>query len=372
MKIPFVDLGIQYKQLKPQIISRLDKICKKGHFILGEEVKQFEQEFAAYCRTKYAIGLNSGTDALFLSLISLGISRADEVIVPAFTFIAPALAVSHAQAKPVFVDIDEQTFNIDVSLIERAITKRTRAIIVVHLFGHPVDMAPIIRIAHKYGLKIIEDAAQAHGAEYKISTNTVKRIGSIGDVGCFSFYPTKNLGGFGDGGMIVMNSKRLFKHLLMLRDSGRSTHYKHIIKGYNSRLDNLQAAVLRLKLKSLDKCNQMRRENALVYTELLQGNPNLVCPYEASYAKHIYHVYAVRVKKNRDSLRQYLTKNNIGTLIHYPIPLHLQRAYRELGYKHGDFPVSEKISGQIISLPMHPFLKHNQMKYISQKISHFL
>ncbi|MFH1578396.1 MAG: DegT/DnrJ/EryC1/StrS family aminotransferase [Candidatus Omnitrophota bacterium] len=371
MRIPFVDLGLQYKQVKPQFLRHVDKLCKKGNFILGSEVSEFEREFADYCATKYAVGLNSGTDALFLSLLSLGIGKGDEVIIPAFTFIASALAVSYTQAKPVLVDIDPKTYNIDVSKIEKAITRRTRAIIPVHLFGQSTDMGPILRIAAKYGLRIIEDAAQAHGAVYKRTTQSAKRktqkVGSIGDIGCFSFYPTKNLGGFGDGGMAVTNDKKILARLRILRDNGRTSRYAHAIIGYNSRLDALQAAILRLKLRHLDKWNQMRRRNAKIYTNFLLGKNGISCPYEAPYARHIYHVYALQIK-NRDRVRTRLKTKGIDTLIHYPIPVHLQMAYRGLGYKRGNFPVSERIARRIISLPMHPFLKPREIEYVARQI----
>jgi dTDP-4-amino-4,6-dideoxygalactose transaminase len=375
MRVPFIDLGAQYREIKSQALPRLDKLCKQGSFILGEELERFELKFSDYCQTKYAIGLNSGTDALFLGLLSLGIGRGDEVIIPTFTFIATALAVSHTQARPVFVDIDEKTYGIDVEQIKKSITKKTRAIIPVHLFGQPANMAPILKIADKYGLWVVEDCAQAHGSQYRRKTNnrnlSTQRVGSIGDLGCFSFYPTKNLGGFGDGGIVVTNNKKIFSRLRMLRDSGRVSHCVHTIKGYNSRLDTLQAVILSLKLKYLDKWNQMRRKNARIYTDLLKGNPNLVCPSEAPYARHVYHIYALQVKP-RDRVLEYLRKKGICALIHYPIPLHLQKVYKDLGYKRGDFPVAEKISRQIISLPMHPYLKHQEIEYVAGNISQFL
>ena len=372
MQIPFVDLGTQYRQIKSQALRRLDKLCKQGNFILGEEVRRLEQEFADYCGTKYAVGLNSGSDALFLGLLSLDIGRNDEVIVPAFTFIATALAVSHTQARPVFVDIDEKTYNIDVNRIEKAITKKTRAIIPVHLFGQTADMDSILKIADKYGLRVVEDAAQAHGAEYLSPQSIVhspqsKRVGAIGDIGCFSFYPTKNLGGFGDGGIAVTNDRRIYNRLRMLRDSGRASHNVHILKGYNSRLDTVQAVILRLKLRHLDKWNRMRRRNARIYTELLKGKSGIVCPYEAPYARSVYHIYALQIK-NRDRVISRLQEKGIGARIHYPIPLHLQKVYRDSGYRRGDFPVAEKISRRIISLPMHPFLKHSEIEYVAGKI----
>ncbi len=373
MNIPFVDLKPQYNQIKSESTQRIAQLLARGDFILGKEVGKFEQEFADYCQVKYAVGLNSGTDALSLSLLTLGVNKGDEVLVPAFTFIATALAVSCAQAMPVFVDVDEKTYNIDVNCIKKAITKKTRAIMPVHIFGQSADMGPIRKIADKYGLKVIEDAAQAHGAVYRDSTRTgsrAKRVGSLGDVACFSFYPTKNLGAFGDGGMVVTNNKKAFSYLRMLRNVGRSSHNIYPVKGYNSRLDTIQAVVLRLKLQHLDKWNQMRRVNAKIYTELLQNNPHITCPYEAAYAKHIYHLYALQVKK-RDALFAYLHKNGVGASIYYPIPLHLQKAYKDLGYKKGDFPVAEKITKRIISLPMHPFLKRHQIQYVSKKVLQF-
>jgi len=375
MEVPFVDLGVQYKQIKSQVIRRFDKFCQQGNFILGEEVGKFEQEFADYCGTRFAVGLNSGTDALFLGLLSLGFGRDDEVIVPAFTFIATALAVSHTQAKPVFVDIDEDTYNIDVNQIKKAITRKTRAIIPVHLFGQPADMEAIIKIAVRYGLKVVEDAAQAHGAEYLSPQSIVhspqkRKVGSIGDIGCFSFYPTKNLGGFGDGGMLVTSNERVYRQMRMLRDSGRASHYTHVIRGYNSRLDTLQAIILRQKLKYLDKWNRLRRRNAKIYTGLLKDNPYVICPHEAAYARHVYHVYALQVRK-RDGLLAFLRKRGIAALVHYPKPVHLQKAYKDLGYKQGDFPVAESIARRIISLPMHPYLSRRQIEYVAGKILQF-
>jgi dTDP-4-amino-4,6-dideoxygalactose transaminase len=375
MRVPFVDLGAQYRQIKSQAFRRLDNLCKKGNFILGEEVGRFEQEFADYCGTRFAVGLNSGTDALFLGLLSLGLGRDDEVIVPAFTFIATALAVSHTQAKPVFVDVNEDTYNIDVSQIKRAITRKTRAIIPVHLFGQSADMGPIIKVADRYGLKVVEDAAQAHGAEYirtkHSARGTAQKVGSIGDIGCFSFYPTKNLGGFGDGGMLVTNNERVYRQLRMLRDSGRASHYTHAIRGYNSRLDTLQAIVLRQKLRYLDKWNRLRRRNAKIYTSLLKGNPYVVCPYEAAYARHVYHIYALQVRR-RDGLLAYLRKRGITALVHYPKPVHLQKAYKDLGYKRKDFLVAESIARRIISLPMHPYLSYREIKFVVKNILQFL
>jgi len=369
MRVGFVDLTSQYKQIRKDALGKIDQICKKSNFILGDELVSFEHEFAVYCKTKYAIGLNSGTDALFLALLSLGVGKGDEVIVPAFSFISTALAVSYTQAKPVFVDIDQNTYNIDASQVSKAITKRTRAIIPVHLFGQSADMKPIMNIALKYGLKVIEDAAQAHGAEYSIGRNKLK-VGAIADAGCFSFYPTKNLSCFGDGGLVVTNNKKVYQKLHMLRDAGRSSHDLHAIKGYNSRLDTLQAAVLRLKLKHLEKWNNARRKNAALYTNLLKNNADIVCPHTAPYAKHVYHVYALNTR-HRDKLRSYLKKNKIASMIHYPRPIHLQKAYKDLGYRRGDLPVTEETCRRIISLPMHPFLKRQEIHYVAGKILKF-
>lgn len=366
MKIPLIDLNAQYQEIKSQIRLEIDDTLKRGDFILGEKVNLFEERFARYCNVKYAAGVASGTDALFLSLLSLGIGASDEVIAPVFTYIATASAVSYTGAKPVFVDIDEETYNIDVKRIEKAITKRTKAIIPVHLYGQPADMQPILRIARKYNLKVIEDTAQAHGAVYKNL-----KVGSIGDIGCFSFYPSKNLGGFGDGGLITTDSRKIYDLLLKLRNCGRKTKYIHVIKGYNSRLDTIQAAILNVKLKYLDIWNNMRRKNAKIYSRLLEDVKGIILPVEKSNAKHVYHIYAVRVK-NRNSVVNGLKTKGISTLVHYPLPLHLQPAYADLGYKRGDFPIAEKVSKEIISLPMYPHLKKPQIEYVAKALKELL
>lgn len=375
MKISLLDLSQQYREIKKDLDIVLRGIMLYGDFILGEEVKLFEQDFAKYCNRKFAIGVNSGTDALFLGLLSLGIKRGDEVIVPAFTYIATSLAVSYTGATPVFVDIYENTYNIDVNKIKKAITKKTKAIIPVHLYGQPADMKIILDLAKNYNLKVVEDAAQAHGAIYKVKSPCVSgrqekskvknaKVGSLGDIGCFSFYPTKNLGAFGDGGMVVTDNENVYKRLLMLRDYGRQSKYEHVILGYNSRLDTLQAAILRIKLRYLDKWNTMRRKNARIYTNRLNKIQDIILPYEADYGKHVYHIYAIRVK-NRDKVMKDLNKNGIGVLIHYPIPIHLQKVYKTLGHKNGDFPVAERITKEVISLPMYPYLKETQIKFIT-------
>ena len=372
MKVPFLDLHAQYKEIEKEVQVSFKRILEKSDFILGEDEKLFEQGFAGYCGRKFGIGVNSGTDALILSLLSLGIGPGDEVIVPVFTFIATASSVSLTGARPVFIDVEEKTLNIDINRIERAVTKRTKAIIPVHLFGQPADMVPILKIARKYNLKVIEDAAQAHGADYSGGRVwgvgcRVKKAGSMGDIGCFSFYPTKNLGGCGDGGMVVLDDERLYKKLLMLRDNGRKSKYEHTIIGYNSRLDTLQAAILKSKLRHLDTWNNLRRNNAKVYNGLLKNVKGVITPYQAPYAGHVYHIYAIRVK-NRESMVTHLKKQGVGVMVHYPIPLHLQKAYKSQVYKKGDFPAAERIAREILSLPMHPFLKHSQIEYVVSQI----
>jgi dTDP-4-amino-4,6-dideoxygalactose transaminase len=363
MKVPFLDLKKQQKQIEAEIEQAIKKVEKRSDFILGEDVGSFEREFAAYCGTSLAVGVNSGTDALFLSLVAMGIGPGDEVIVPDFTFIATANAVSYTGAKPVFADIDGKTYNIDPQKIRKAITRRTKAIIPVHLFGQCADMGPVMSIAGKYGLKVIEDACQAHGALYKPRAG---KAGSIGDAGCFSFYPTKNLGGFGDGGLVVTDNLKLYDKLKVLRDCGRNpkSRYEHSTVGYNSRLDTVQAAVLRVKLKYLDQWNRMRRYNAGLYDKLLAGELNIIKPRVAEYSEHVYHIYAVRVK-NRDDLAELLRAKGIGAMVNYPIPLHRQPAYKGLGYRKGDFPVAEKVCREIISLPMHPLLAKEEIKYVA-------
>lgn len=362
MRVDFVDLNAQYRESKSEIDKGLQAVFRKGNFILGEEEKKFEEVFARYCGCKFGVGVNSGTDALFLGLLSLGIGKGDEVIVPAFTFIATALAVSYTGAKVVFVDIDEDTYNIDVKEIEKVITKRTKAIIPVHLYGQPADMDEILSLAKKYNLKIIEDAAQAHGAKYKD-----RRVGAMGDMGCFSFYPTKNLGAFGDGGMVVTNNPDIYQKLLILRDCGRIDRYAHVVKGYNSRLDTVQAVILNAKLKHLDKWNKLRQKNARIYSKILGGHKGIIPPKAKKDRTHVYHIYGLRIK-NRDRIYERLRRNGIGALIHYPIPLHLQKAYSDLGYKKGDFPIAEKVAEEIISLPMHPFLRQTEIDLVTNQI----
>jgi len=368
MKIPFLDLSQQYKAIRKDVGSRLSETMKRSDYILGQEEKLFESEFAGFCESKFAVGVNSGTDALFLALLSLGIGPGDEVIVPVFTFIASAFAVSFTGAKPVFVDIDERTFNMDIGKLEAAITKNTKAIMPVHLFGQSSDMQPILTLAQKYNLKVVEDCAQSHGAKYKSSNNKWQITGSLGDVGCFSFYPTKNLGAFGDAGMIVTSNEKIYETLLMLRDCGRkSKRYEHLMIGYNSRLDTMQAAILRLKLKHLDAWNEQRRHSALIYKNELSVINGIILPFEPDFAYHVYHCFAIRIN-NRDKIIDNLAKEGIGSAVFYRIPLHLQKAYSGLGYKQGDFPVAEQVAQEILSLPMYPYLKDKQVKFVCRLI----
>jgi len=362
MKIKFSDLGAQHRELSKEINQGINKVIARSDFILGQDLRLFEKEFARFCHTDYAVGVSSGTAALFLSLLSLGIGKNDEVIVPDFTYIATSLAVSYTGARPVFVDIDEHTYNIDVVKIKEAITKKTKAIIPVHLFGQPANMPEILKIAKEYSLKVIEDSAQAHGASIKMN-NRWQIVGGLSDIGCFSFYPSKNLGALGDGGMIVTNDEKIYKKLLMLRDYGRLSKYEHAIIGYNSRLDTLQAAILKVKLKKLNVWNNLRRKSAHRYDKLLQDIDGVITPYVSRAVKHVYHIYAIRTKK-RDELCQRLQAKDIGVVIHYPIPLHLQKAYKDLGYRKGDFPNSEHLAQEVISLPMYPHLKESQIKFV--------
>ena len=361
--IPFVDLKAQYDSIKDEIDEAIQNVLNNTSFIMGEELKKFEVEFARFCDVKYAIGVANGSDALILALRACEIGEGDEVITVPHTFISTAEAISNVGGKVVFVDINPKTYTIDVSKIKEKINEKTKAIIPVHLYGQPTDMDPIMELARKYNLKVIEDAAQAHGAEYK-----GKKVGSIGDVSCFSFYPGKNLGAYGDAGIVVTDNEEIAEKVKLLRNHGRITKkYEHEIEGYSSRLDNLQAAILRVKLRHLNKWNESRRENAQKYNELLNNIGGIITPYEAEYAKHVYHLYVIRTE-NRDKLREELKSKGMATGIHYPIPLHLQPAYNYLGYKRGDFPVTEKTSQEILSLPMFAELSGNQIGEIVQLI----
>jgi dTDP-4-amino-4,6-dideoxygalactose transaminase len=334
-------------------------------FAGGPFVAKFEQEFAKFCDCKHAVGVGNGTDALWLSLIALGIKPGDEVITVPNTFIATAEAISFAGAKPVFVDILEETNNMNPALIEAAITKKTKAIIPVHLFGQPADMDPIMTIAKKHGLFVIEDACQAHGAEYK-----GKKAGSIGNTGAFSFYPGKNLGAYGEAGAVVTNDDAIVEKMRMFRDHGQAKKYYHGMIGWNARMDGIQGAVLHVKLKYLQGWNDSRRKNAQKYSELLSAVKDVMPPRQAEYAKHIYHIYAIRIKQ-REKLMAHLTAKGIACGIHYPIPLHLQDAYRFLNLGVGSFPIAEKCAAEYLSLPMYPELTSEQINYVAKEIKEF-
>jgi dTDP-4-amino-4,6-dideoxygalactose transaminase len=367
MKIPMLDLTEQYQNLKGEIGQAIEEVMSSAKFILGENVKKLEQDVAKYSNVKHGIGVANGSDALHISLLACGIGPGDEVIAPAFTFFATAGAIARAGAKPVFVDIDPKTYNIDPAKIEAAITKSTKAIIPVHLYGQMADMDPIVEIAKKYNLYIIEDAAQAIGAKYKGKT-----VGELGTTACYSFFPTKNLGAYGDGGMIVTNDDEIAEKMRVIRVHGSKPKYYHHVLGYNSRLDELQAAILNVKFPHLDEWNQLRREKAETYTQLLkeQVGDYVVTPYVEDHNYHIFHQYTIRVPK-RDELQQFLKGNGIATMVYYPKPLHLQPVFKDFGYQPGDLPETEKASEEAISLPMFPELKLEQQVYVVEKIKEF-
>lgn len=364
MSIPLVDLKAQYRAIRPEIDVAMQRVVDNTAFILGKEVETFESAYAKFCQVKHCVGMDSGTAALHLALIICGVKPGDEVITTTHTFVATAEVVSVIGAKPVLVDVDPRTYNIDPNVVERAITPRTRAIIPVHLYGQPAEMDPILEIARKHNLRVIEDAAQAHGAEYR-----GRRAGTMGDVACFSFYPGKNLGAYGDAGALVTNDAELAERARMLRNHGRVSKYEHQIVGYGYRLDALQAAILGAKLPHLDAWNARRREIADYYTELLT-NTDLVTPYCPPHITPIYHIYAV-LSKHRDALQKHLKARGIETIIHYPIPLHLQPVYQSLGYKRGDFPIAERVADEELSLPMYPELTDGQVQQIVDAVREF-
>ena len=359
--VPFVDLAAQYAAIEADVDEASRRVLRTTDYILGREVDLFEEEFAAYCDSRYAVGLDSGTSALELALRAFEIGPGDEVITVANTFIATALAISYTGATPVLVDADPETANIDVTRIEAAITERTKAIIPVHLYGQPADMGPILALARRRGLVVIEDACQAHGARYKGA-----RVGSLGDAAAFSFYPAKNLGAFGDGGAVTTNDERVADALRMLRNYGQREKYRHLLRGFNRRLDTLQAAVLRVKLRHLDDWNAARRRHAKLYTRLLAGS-GVATPIVAEYARSVWHLYVVQTE-DRAGLKAHLDARGIATGIHYPIPVHLQPAYADLGHAPGDFPVSERQAGQILSLPMYAELTPAMVEFVADAI----
>ena len=362
MKIPFLDLASHHAPLRGQINAAIEEVIDSGAFAGGPFVARFEEDFAAYCRCRHAIGVGSGTDALWLALLASGVGPGDEVITVPNTFMATAEAITYCGAKPVFVDVDERTHTMDPAGIEEAITSRTKAVIPVHLFGQPADMDPILRSAHARGLVVIEDAAQAHGAEYK-----GRRAGSIGDAGCFSFYPGKNLGAFGEAGAVVTDNQELQEKIRILRDHGQVHKYHHAMVGWNARMDGIQAAVLGVKLRHLDKGNELRRSHAAQYDQALAGIEELVTPSEAGYARHVYHIYAIRVRE-RDEIIEMLAEMGVACGIHYPVPIHLQKAYQSLDYEAGAFPIAERAARQLISLPMFPELTPAQVEAAAEGV----
>jgi dTDP-4-amino-4,6-dideoxygalactose transaminase len=359
MKVPFLDLAAHHRPFAAAFRKKLDELVKSSEFILGREGEAFEKEFAATLGVRHALGVSNGTDALRLACEAIELKPGDEVIVPAFTFVATALGVTFSGARPRFVDVSEDTFNLDPEKVERAITPRTRAILPVHLFGHPVDMDSLLDIARRRGLRVIEDAAQAHGAVWKD-----RRVGGLGDIGCFSFYPTKNLGALGDGGMVVTNDDGLAQRLRMLRNLGQRERYVHEILGCNNRLDNLQAAFLRLKLKNLDGFNQRRKAAAACYDRELQGSECIV-PRVRAGCDHVYHIYSI-LHPRREILRKRLQAAGIASGVYYPTPLPYQECYRSLGHKRGDFPVSERLSGRILALPIYPEITAAQIRAVAR------
>lgn len=362
--IPFSDLKLQYQSMKEEIDAGVERVLSSGWFILGEEVRAFEEEFATYIGVPHAVGVGSGTDALYLGLLACGAGPGDEVITVSHTAVATVAAIELTGARPVFVDIDPLSYTMDASLLEEKITSATKVIVPVHLYGQVADMKPIMETARRHGLKVVEDAAQAHGAEYEGS-----KAGSMGDVGCFSFYPTKNLGAYGDGGMVVTSDPAVAERVSLIREYGWRERYVSSLKGTNSRLDELQAAILRAKLRRLEEWNDRRREHAALYDRLLRG-AGVVTPSEMEYGKHCYYLYVIR-SEHRDELQMFLRGKGVGALVHYPIPVHLQGAYHDLGLGDGALPVTELCAGEVLSLPVAPELTKQQIETVCGLIAEF-
>ncbi len=361
MKVPFLDLKSHHAPLRAELNRAIAEVIDSSAFAGGPFVAKFEGEFAAFCETRHAVGLGNGTDALWLALLALGVGPGDEVITVPSTFMATAEAITYCGARPVFVDIDERTYTMDPEGLAGAVTSKTKAIIPVHLFGQPADLDPILKFARERGLPVIEDAAQAHDAEYK-----GRKAGSIADVGCFSFYPGKNLGALGEAGAVVTNDAELAEKIRVLRDHGQSRKYHHTMVGWNCRMDGIQGAALSVKLRHLSKGNERRRQIAAQYTEAFR-DCDVVTPWEADYAKHVFHIYALRFAE-RDAALQSLESAGVTCGIHYPIPVHLQEAYRHLGYRRGAFEISEKTSAEFLSLPMFPELTDAQIAHVIEAV----
>jgi dTDP-4-amino-4,6-dideoxygalactose transaminase len=364
LAVPYLDLPAQMRALRPEIDAAIARALDNCSFCLGPDTAQFEKDFARFCGAEHGIGFNSGTSALHVALILLGVGPGDEVITTPSTFVATSWAISYVGARPVYVDIDDKTFNLDPGLVERAITPRTKALLPVHLYGHPADMDPLLEICRRRNLPLIEDAAQAHGAKYK-----GKKVGTFGVLSEFSFYPGKNLGAYGEGGALVTNDAALAARARALRDHGSTRRYYHDEIGFNYRMEGIQAAVLRVKLPHLENWTRDRRRVAHRYHQVLAETP-LLLPREAPYAQSAWHLYVVRHPR-RDALKQYLEANHVGCALHYPLPLHLQKAYAHLGYKPGDFPVAEKAADECLSLPIYPELTEAQIQRVAEVIQEF-
>lgn len=362
MTVPFLDLQARHASFREEFLDAIAEVVDSGCFSGGPFVERFETDFARYCGTRHAIGLGSGTEALWLTLVAMGIGPGDEVVTVPMTFAATVEAICLAGARPVFVDIDERTYTMDPAALERVVTPRTKAVMPVHLFGQAAEMEPILEIAGEHGLRVIEDAAQAHGAEYR-----GKKVGALGDVGCFSFYPAKNLGAFGEGGAVTTDDDALAQKLRLLRNHGQYRKNHHSIVGWNSRLDSIQAAVLSVKLRRLDQDNRKRCDHASRYHRELSDLPDLITPARADDGRHVYHIYAVQARERAELIRIF-EKRQIGFGIHYPVPVHLQAAYRSLGYKSGDFPVSEQCAERFISLPVFPELTPAQIALVTDAV----
>lgn len=362
MNVPFLDLKAQYAGIKDEIDRAIQAVLDSSAFAGGPFVEKFENEWASYCGTPYAVGVGSGTEALWLSLLALGIGAGDEVITAPNSFLATAEAISLTGARPVFVDIDARTYNLDPELLEEAITGRTKAIIPVHIFGQTADLDPILEIARRRSLFVVEDACQAHGAEYK-----GRKAGSIGDVGCFSFYPGKNLGAYGEAGAIVTSNKNVADCVRMLRDHGQQSKYYHALVGCNGRMDGIQGAVLSVKLKHLDAWNEARQNAAAAYRRLLADSGDWTLPAEADYGTHVYHIFAIRIAE-RDRLMKSLSDHGVHCGVHYPVPIHLQQAYRHLGLRSGSYPVAERCSQEFLSLPMYSEITPGQIRHVAESL----
>jgi dTDP-4-amino-4,6-dideoxygalactose transaminase len=359
--IPYLDLRAQYKSIKPEVDAAIARVLESAQYVLGDAVTGFERAFAEYCGTREAIGVNTGTSALHLSLLAAGVGAGDEVITVPFTFVATVSAIVYSGARPVLVDIEPDYFTMDPAKLEAAITPRTKAIIPVHLYGQSADMDPILALARKHGLTVIEDACQAHGAEYH-----GRRCGSMGELGCFSFYPGKNLGAYGEGGGVVTSDPAIAKRVRLLRSWGEEKRYEHAVKGFNYRMDGIQGAVLGVKLKHLEAWTESRRSRAAVYRQVLADTP-VKLPKERPRTRHVYHVFAVRVSQ-REMWRERLNAAGVQTGIHYPIPVHLQPAHLDLGYRRGDFPESEAAADEVLSLPLYPELTDTQIETVAAAV----